>query len=214
MIDHLGNEGGPVKPVHAVITTIALIVIGSLLALGTSFLLGISFPGLSRDLRVPLGYIALAVPLIVTFGADAALFGFRRERLGIAITSGLVLALMTLLGFSKWNVLAAGLSADQITALLALTVVAFVEEGIFRGVLQTQLITLLGKWRGLFAGVVFFSLWHIPQRLLAGLGGVDLAASLVPVLLVGTVLGSFMLAVRNTAGPAVLHTAVNWVERI
>ena len=199
---------------RAVGTTVALLIIGSGLAFGMTFLLGILAPGLPRDLRVPLAYVALTAPLIFALRSDIALFGFHRERLEIAVSSGLLLALATLLGVGKWNALSSGLSLDQAAALLAFTIVAFIEEGIFRGVLQTQLIAWLGRWRGLLTGVALFSLWHIPQRLLTGLRGADLVGSLVPVVAVGIVLGMFMLIVRNTAGPAIVHTVANWMDRL
>ena len=130
------------------------------------------------------------------------------------MTSGLVLALATLLGSGRWTVVATVPRTDHLTALLASAVVGFIEEGIFRGVLQTQLVAWLGRWRGLLLGAALFGLWHIPQRLLAGLRGTDLVASLVPVLVVGIVLGLFMLVVRNTVGPALLHTGLDWIERL
>lgn len=201
-------------PKIAVSTTVVLVVAGTGLGFGTSFLVGSLFPGSPQDVRATLGSIALALPLVIALRADVALFGFRRERLGIAVSSGITLALVALLGFGKGSALSSGPSADRFVALLALIVVASVEEGIFRGVLQAQLIEWLGRWRGLFAGVACFSVWHIPQRLSTGLGGVDLAVSLAPVAAVGTVLALFMLIVRNASGPAILHTAVNWMDRL
>jgi membrane protease YdiL (CAAX protease family) len=193
-----------VSGARAVGTTVALIVLGTGLAFATTFLLGSI--GVGRELRLALSYVALAAPLAIALRSDLARFGFRRARLGIAVASGVLLGLATLLGFGKLTVVTDG----PFMGLLALAVVAFVEEGIFRGVLQAQLIAWLGRWRGLVTAVVSFTLWHIPQRLLAGVGGADLAASLVPVFALGIALGVFMLAVRNTAGPAILHTAVNW----
>ena len=201
-------------PAHAVGTTSALIAAGTGLAFGTSFLLERFAPGSPRDLRVPLAYVALAAPLLVAFRADISVFGFRRSRLGIAVISGSMLALAALLAAGKWITLSSGPTTDRAVALLAFTIVASIEEGMFRGVFQAQLVSWLGRWRGLLVGAACFSLWHLPQRLLTGVSGVDLAASLILVFLVGIVLGLFMLAVRNAVGPAILHTALDWVDRL
>ncbi len=197
----------PAAPARAVGTTVALIALGTGLAFATTFALRAVVPRVGRELQLVISYVALAAPLVIALRSNPARFGFHRERLGIAIGAGMLLGLTTLLGFGKLSVVAAGPSLG----LLAIGVVAFVEEALFRGALQTQLIAWLGRSRGLVIGAVLFTLWHIPQRLVTGIGGADLAASLVPVFGVGIVLGGLMLIVRNTAAPAILHTAVNWV---
>ena len=174
-------------------TTVALILAGTALAFVTTFLLRGLAPNWSPQLRLMLSDVALVLPLAVVV-RDPARFGFHRAGIGISVAGGAVLSAL-LLGFGKPALFASAPSAQQAAMLGALAVVGFVEEAIFRGILQSQLVAWLGRWRGL----------------LGGAGGVDLLASLVPVFVVGIVLGLFMLAVRNIAGPAILHTAINWL---
>ena len=190
-------------------TTVALILAGTALAFVTTFLLRGLAPNWSPQLRLMLSDVALVLPLAVVV-RDPARFGFHRAGIGISVAGGAVLSAL-LLGFGKPALFASAPSAQQAAMLGALAVVGFVEEAIFRGILQSQLVAWLGRWRGLLAGAALFGAWHVPQRLLGGAGGVDLLASLVPVFVVGIVLGLFMLAVRNIAGPAILHTAINWL---
>lgn len=199
-------------PSPAVGVILALIALGTALALGAQLLLATIPIPLLRDLRTPLGAVILVAPLAVALRGNVAMFGFHRERLGLALTVGLVLSLATITLFGKWT--AIGPTPGQIGALAAFGVVAAVEEGIFRGVLQTQLVSRLGLWLGLIATAVAFTIWHIPLRVVMGSSGADLALGLVPVFLAGIVFGVLMAMIRNAAAPAILHTAVNWVERL
>jgi len=189
--------------------TVALILAGTALAFGTTFLIQGLAPGWSRELRLVLSYVAIVLPVAIAV-RNRTRFGLRRERLGVALASGAVLAAGAL-GVGRPTLFAAPPSAEQAGTLGALAVVGFVEEAMFRGVLQADLVAWLDRWRGLLATAVLFTAWHIPQRLLDGASGADLAASLGPVFITGTVLGLFMLAVRNVVGPAILHTAINWL---
>jgi membrane protease YdiL (CAAX protease family) len=189
--------------------TVALILAGTALAFGMTFLIQGLAPGWSRDLRLVLSYTAIVLPLAIAV-RNGTRFGFRRERLGVAVASGAFCAAVAL-GVGRPSLSAAPPSAEQAGMLGALAVVGLVEEAMFRGVLQSDLVAWLGRWRGLLATAVLFTAWHIPQRLLGGASGADLAASLGLVFLTGMMLGLFMLAVRNVVGPAILHTAINWL---
>lgn len=192
--------------------TLALIALGTALALGTQLLLVALPTPVLRDLRTPLSYLILVAPLAIALRGNVAMFGYTRTGLALAVTVGLALAIATVTLVGKWA--AVGPTPGQIGALAAFGVVAVVEEGVFRGVLQSQLVARLGRWRGLIATAAAFTAWHIPLRVLSGASGPELALGLVAVFLSGLAFGSLMLMIRNAAAPAILHTALNWIERL
>lgn len=189
--------------------TVVLILVGTTLALSTTLVLRSVAPGVHRDVRLIVSYVMIVLPL--TFAVrEPVRFGLRRERLGIAVASGTVLG-AAVLAFGRPSLFAAAPSAEQAATLGALAFVSVVEEAMFRGVLQSQFVAWLGRWRGVLAGAALFSLFHIPLLLLGGAALVDIVEKLGLIFVTGSALGLHMLAVRNIVGPAILHTAINWL---
>lgn len=89
-----------------------------------------------------------------------------------------------------WGRIAVGL-------LLPLLVAGLPEELFFRGILQTRLERVLGRWPAIVATVLLFTAWHLPTRYMlahgvegqAGDWGSVLVGTGLPVLIVGLVFG-------------------------
>ena len=93
--------------------------------------------------------------------------------------------------------------------------VGFGEELLFRGYLQTRCISWLGAVKGLVLASLIMAFIHFPQRMFAvGLDpfqAIASAASLIPFSLA---VGFLMLCTKNTLGPAVMHTILDWASSI
>jgi membrane protease YdiL (CAAX protease family) len=93
--------------------------------------------------------------------------------------------------------------------------VGFGEELLFRGYLQTRCISWLGGLRGLVLASVIMALVHLPQRIFAvGLDSLQALASAVSLIPISLTLGYLMLRAKNTLGPAVMHTILDWISNI
>jgi membrane protease YdiL (CAAX protease family) len=78
---------------------------------------------------------------------------------------------------------------------------------------QTRLIRWIGTTRGIVVAATIFALFHVPQRLLAGVGGTDLVLQLLLVAVLGGAFGVMQAAARNVTLPGIVHTAIDWSER-
>lgn len=162
--------------------------------------------------------IAVGPALIVMRGRGESLAsaGVSAKNLGRSSAVGVLL----ISAFVIWHSLVPGggeaISPARMTRvwpLLQFTVVGFAEEFAFRGYLQTRLVAWLGQYRGWILASVLMAMGHIGHRV-AGLrmgGGEALisSASLIPISLF---LGYVMLRTQNIVAPALLHTAINWLD--
>jgi len=106
------------------------------------------------------------------------------------------------------------LGVSHFWALVQFAIVGIAEEFAFRGYLQARLVTWIGRWAGWVAASLLMAFAHIVLHLTAGVPvpeALAACASLVPISLV---LGFVMLRTGNVAGPALLHTFVNWAETL
>jgi len=93
--------------------------------------------------------------------------------------------------------------------------VGFGEELLFRGYLQIRCISWLGAVKGLVLASVIMAFMHLPQRMFAvGLDPLQAVASAVSLIPISLTLGYLMLRTKNTLGPAVMHTILDWASSI
>jgi len=91
--------------------------------------------------------------------------------------------------------------------------VGFGEELMFRGFLQLRCCSWLGETKGLIFASTIMALGHLPERIFAvGLDPMQALVSAISLLPISLVLGFLMLKTRNTLGPAILHTMIDWVS--
>jgi membrane protease YdiL (CAAX protease family) len=93
--------------------------------------------------------------------------------------------------------------------------VGFGEELLFRGYLQVRCVSWLGAVKGLVLASLIMAFMHLPQRLFAvGLDSVQAIASATSLIPFSLAAGFLMLRTKNTLGPAVMHTILDWVSSI
>lgn len=167
--------------------------------------------GLGSYVVNPVTYVAIPLVLLLLAGARPSTLGFGRgHRVGRALLiccalpfAWFVFVLAT--GQSTVSRLLGNLAADVIQS-------GFVEEFLFRGVLQTRLRFLAGTGWALVLQALLFGVWHL------GLGFTNTGhAGLVPALastivhqsLIGLALGILFERTRNLVVPSVVHVALN-----
>lgn len=108
-------------------------------------------------------------------GAGWADCGWRRGRLGRAVTLGMLIGAAALLLRARPCARERFGLADSWWALATYAVVALTEELLYRGFLQGFLADWVGRYKAYLATALLFTVFHLPARLL---GGEPLARSL------------------------------------
>ena len=167
--------------------------------------------GLGSFVANPVTYVAIPLLLLLLAGARPSTLGFGRgHRVGQS------LLICCALPFAWFAYL---LATGQMTVLRLLGTFGshliqngFVEEFLFRGVLQTRLRLLAGTGWALVLQALAFGVWHL------GLGFANTGhAGLVPAIastivhqsLLGLALGVLFERTRNLVVPTVMHIALN-----
>ena len=210
-----------ISPRRAALNAVGINVLS--LATGLVIAMSLSFVGISGgswlDLRVALRQVLIAalslVPLVIAArsgGWTWSSIGLTRARLRRSLIAGAAIGLGWLIASGTITELQRPRPA-HLYVLLAATAVAFSEELVTRGYVQSRVVAWLGKARGVAVTALIFALLHIPQRLLASLLGADLAVQLGVVAALGLALGIVQQTTRNVALPTVVHAAVDWSSR-
>lgn len=155
------------------------------------------------------------VPVLVVLrtrhlGLDSV--GLTGANLRRSVATGVALALLWLLITGTLDELLSP-RPEHASVLGAATAVAFSEEIVWRGYVQSSLIRWIGTHGGVVLAATVFALFHLPQRALAGVGGTDLLIQLVIVGVLGTFFGVLQATTRNVLLPGIVHTAIDWSAR-
>jgi membrane protease YdiL (CAAX protease family) len=201
----------------AVLTTVLSVAAGFLAAasLSTLGLVGSSWLEPRSALRQILVVAASLVPLLVALrltraGLDSV--GLTRTNLRRGVTVGGALA-------AGWLLLSGAFGdllqprVEHALVLIGAMSVGFSEEIVWRGYLQTRLIDWIGTRNGIVLATAIFTLSHVPQRLLAGAGGMDLVVQLVVLAILGGAFGVMQASTKNVILPGIVHTAIDWSAR-
>jgi len=153
-------------------------------------------------------YAPMFLPIILILRErrfTTAEIGFSQSNLGFLIPLGAAVGLV--LGWMEYNVIhPERITPDEtleslfILTLVMIVFVGFIEEFIFRSVLQTVLEDRWGNLRGLFGASVLFGLMH---------SGYHVMAELFFVTFAGLVFGYFFQRTRNLAAISVAHGITN-----
>jgi membrane protease YdiL (CAAX protease family) len=127
----------------------------------------------------------------------------------LGLVSGLIL---TILIFSFGGTKGNFSTNNVLYGFVYFLAVGFGEELLFRGYLQLRCTSWLGTSKGLILASVIMAFYHLPQRIFAvGLDPLQALVSAVGVLPLSLALGFLMLRTKNTLGPAIMHTLVDWI---
>jgi membrane protease YdiL (CAAX protease family) len=138
--------------------------------------------------------------------------GLSNRSLKAGLQMGAGLALITIFLTNKTYSILYGLSIAQGLYFVAMLIVSFVQEFIFRGYIQMRLMDWLGETWGWIATAVLFVVWQLPQRLLLEGGSVtDLAVRLGVTLAFGLLLGWIMRRSGSILATTLFATAHNWI---
>ncbi len=169
-------------------------------------------------------YVLVGWPILVALlvrRQGPSSVGLRGDNLGKAVLVGvvpglLVLGLLLIQPFFADAVVVPVvpiLSASSLYALQAMLVIAFGEEVIFRGYLQTRLIAALGPWLGWGIASVWMALTHFPPYLWAqGRSAPDALLGSLAAILCSSIAGWLMHRCQNLAAPVGFHLFVNWLQ--
>ena len=199
------------------LTTVLSVAAGFLAAASLSALglVGSSWLEPRSALRQILVAAASLVPLLMALrltraGLDSV--GLTRTNLLPSVAVGGALAAGWLLASGAFGDLLQP-RVEHAFVLIGAASVGFSEEIAWRGYLQTRLIDLIGTRNGIVLATAIFTLFHAPQRLLAGVGGMDLVVQLVVVAILGGAFGIMQASTGNVILPGIVHTAIDWSAR-
>lgn len=219
------------RPRASSLWALAAIGVGWMLAMSLFFVAAGNGPiesGDSQDVSCANAEDVVGQLVVALIAVGPALIVMRRRRESLASAGVSVnnlgrssaVGVLLISAFVIWCSLITGgceaISAARMTrvwALLQFTVVGFAEEFAYRGYLQTRLVAWLGQYRGWILASVLMAMGHIGHRVAAlGMGGGEAlisSASLIPISLF---LGYVMLRTQSIIAPALLHTAINWLD--
>lgn len=108
-----------------------------------------------------------------------------------------------------------GFEQRQGIRLIYFAFIGFEEEIVFRGYLQTRLVSWLGKWRGWGLASVIMAVSHFPLRMVIDDKALNAAfidsLAFIPASLF---FGFLMLRTGNVLAPAIIHTFTNWISEL
>ncbi len=177
---------------------VAVSALVNLLAIALAFLVGRRRHGLAladvglRAPRSPLAFLLAAATFVAmapSYFGVAALNQVIVDALGWDLHQQTVQALLTDEAFRK----------NPFTPILIVLVVPFVEEMLFRGVLQGALRAALGPWSAVAAATLLFALVH------------DLQSAL-PVFVIGAALGLLYETTGSILPSVLLHATFNGLQ--
>lgn len=131
----------------------------------------------------------------------------------VGIGTGLALSAVLLAISGKWASIAAADGATRISVLCAALAVGFAEEAVSRGYTQGRAVEWIGPWRGIPLASAIFGISHVPQRLLTGVGGLELLIHISTVMLIGLGLGVVMHVARNLLASSLVHAMHDALQR-
>ncbi|MBN2457019.1 MAG: CPBP family intramembrane metalloprotease [Sedimentisphaerales bacterium] len=103
------------------------------------------------------------------------------------------------------------LRSHHAVAFIYYSFIAFGEEFLFRGFLQTHLVCWWGNIKGWLITAVIFAYGHLPYNMfINGRSFLDAVLPSTTLLPIGLLMGFVMLRTRNLIAPLVFHIFVNW----
>lgn len=148
---------------------------------------------------------------LIARGQPIKSIGWHSANLRVALSIGLMLALLTVFLRGKFMVILAGVSRTQASALGVYLLLALAEETLFRGYIQSRLQSKWGQTWGWLATAVLYTFWQLPGRL-----WVLPTASLWPIVFVsliqGLLLGYIMQKSGHVLAPALYHAISLWMS--
>jgi membrane protease YdiL (CAAX protease family) len=190
----------------------ALVASASLSRLG---LTGSSWLDAREALRQMLIAAAYLVPALIALrltGSGLDSVGLTRTKLGRSLAIGTVLAAGWLIGAGTLGELLRP-RVEHLFVLIGALSVGFSEEIMWRGYVQSRLSDWIGTPRGIILAATIFALLHVPQRLLTGVGGVQLVQEVGAVAVLGAAFGVLRASTRNVSLPGIVHSAIDWSAR-
>lgn len=162
-------------------------------------------------------HMLLAVICVIPFllalllrGQPFKSIGWGRDNLKAGAILGALLAAVTLFLRGKFTVLLGGISPEQGSLLLVWLLLAAAEETIFRGYIQSRLMSFLGTTWGWLATCGLFVLWQLPGRLWV-LPFADYWQVLVVALVQGLLMGWVMRKSGHVLAPLLFRAVAGWL---
>lgn len=228
-----GSAGSTISFGRGLWPMVAFLVVTTLLA--TLFPLyvypNLGTPGTLAAMGAAFAAVVLLAWLALRYeGVTAADVGLGRANvvpgvLVVVVCYLLVNAVAAVLAFRETGAVRFAVPGDlsvtawAVMAFLQLFLVGIAEELGFRGYVQNKLVAVLGggddrlrKAGAILLGVVLFTAWHVPQRVVGqGLTApADVLGTLVVVGILGTLLGVLYEYTRNVVLGGFLHGTFNW----
>lgn len=135
--------------------------------------------------------------------------GWNRPLLMPAFQVGIAVILLTIFLRGKITLLFDGITPDEGSALLVVTLLGLAEETVFRGYIQPRLAARFGTIPGWLATSVMFALWQVPRLL-----GEPTQTVLIGVaigLVQGLLTGWMMQKTQHVLAPGLYRAISGWI---
>lgn len=177
--------------------------------------------GIMRSLIVRCGIMIPSFIFIILNNEKMSSFGIMKRNILPSIIIGVVCSAVYIVTYIPINNINYSLLITKIDLKIFISflylfiyciVIAFSEEFLFRGYLQTRLTACYGKKLGLLYATIIFALMHIPQLMVSSNYGIVYAlVQSITYLPLGFVLGYLYMKTENLTSCVILHTFANWL---
>ncbi|MBL4937433.1 CPBP family intramembrane metalloprotease [Clostridium sp. YIM B02515] len=176
---------------------------------------------LNSIVNIAISWLILLSPILIMKKINKETWestGILKYNLKESVSIGLILAAIAMLSavlFGSINLEGIGqkLTLNAIYAFIYYSVVGFCEEFMYRGYLQTRLISWVGIWRGWVITSIFMALIHIPQRMVSmGLPLKEAFINSVLLIPISLTMGYIQIKTKNIAAAGIYHTFANWIN--
>ncbi len=167
---------------------------------------------LLRQVAVMAGAIAPFLLALAVRRQPLLSVGMARWSWRIGFELGAALAIIAIFLTNRTYSILNGLTSAQGFFFVAMLVVGFAEEFVFRGFIQLRLAGWLGDLWGWLATAALYTLWQLPQKLLVEHVALpDLALHLAITLAFALILGWIMRRSGSTLATGLYHAVHNWI---
>ena len=201
-----------------IIIGIQLIIITMYIAIIRKYFMDVSSKEAFVQAIIYLSELVLVLAIVIFSKENISSVGITKNNLFKSVIIGIIIGIIYHLlvrNVFKVNKVMNIISVESFNYFIQFSIVGFVEEVIYRGYLQTRLISWLGNMKGCFLTSVIFAFSHLPHRLIVeGLNFTNALISCALLIPISLLFGYITIKTKNVVANSILHTFTDWTETV